>query len=243
MMEEARSGPANGRAFGEIARVASALAHVLDGFDESAWIDATLVPAEMRKLSVSPHFGRSIRAIATRAVTGADFNVSATQFFALAADPRGRLALKLVSAPAEELEQVSLLVAAAILHRAILHTTAKAERQRVRLALGPAAFMLATQEAPVLYAGLMTPDGDNLLLSILSAGADEKDVQRGFVRFGLAALLRLTEAVAPGIERLLERRLPPDLRPSLNGAPPELDCSLFVKLIRRRMPSWSATIG
>ena len=240
---DATGEPTGGVAFAQLAGLASALARPLDRFGDSAWQGATLTPSEMRTLCASPHFGRPVRAVVTRALVGAEFDIPAGRLFALAGQPGGRLALQLVCAPVGELEQAGLLVAAAVLHSAILRTTAKADRQRVRLALGAAAFTVATQEAPVLYPGLAPRGAGTLPAAILSAGADEEEMRRGFVRFGLAALLRLTGTVAPGVERLVERRLPPDLLAPLGGSPPELDCDLIVKLMRRRMPSWSATIG
>jgi hypothetical protein len=242
-MEEAVEGAVDRMAFGHIARLASALARPLDSFDESAWSSASLPAREMRNLSGSRYFGSAVRAVAARAVVGSDFDMPAAMLRAMAGTREGRLALGLVSAPVEEVEQIGLLVAAAILYRAVLHTTAKVERQRVQLALGSTAFVVATQEAPVLYPALAVPEAPEILRLLLSASMDEPQVRRGFVRFGLAQLLPMTGRGAPMIARLVQRHLPPDFHPPLSGPLPDLDRGLIVKLIRRRMPSWSATIG
>ncbi|MGQ3211780.1 MAG: hypothetical protein ACT6U0_04810 [Shinella sp.] len=242
-MEANAEGVADRMAFGHVTRFASALARPFDSFDESAWSSASLPPREMRNLSASPYFGSAVRAVAMRTVVGSDFNLPATTVRAMAGTAEGRLVLGLVSAPVEEIEQIGLLVAAAVLHRAVLHTTVKTERQRVQLALGPTAFVVATQEAPVLYPALAMPEAPDILRALLPASMDEPQVRRGFVGFGLAQLLPLAGAGAPMIARLVQRHLPPDFDLSLNGRMPELDRDLIVKLIRRRVPSWSAIIG
>lgn len=242
-MDEGVEGAASRMAFSHIARLASALARPFDNFDESTWSGTSLLPREMRNLSASPHFGRAVRAVATRAVVGSDFDMPASALQAIAGKREGRLALGLVSASVEDVEQIGLLVAAAVLHRAVLHTTAKIERQRVQLALGSAAFVVATQEAPVLYPALAAPEAPDLLRALLSASTDEVQVRHGFVRFGLAQLLHMVGTDAPMIARLVQRHLPPDFHPPLNGPLPELDREPIVKLIRRRMPSWSAIIA
>lgn len=237
-MEEEAGGHTHELAFGHIARLASALARPLESFDESAWRNASLTPRAMRNLSNSPHFGGAVRVLAMRTVVGPDFDMPAATFPAIVDSLEGRFGLRLMSAPVAEIEQVSLLVAAAILHRAVLHTTAKLERQRLQLALGSAAFVVATQEAPVLYPALAATEAPYILRAILSASSDDAQDRRGFVRFGLATLLCGVATAAPQIERLVQRRLPPDLQGPFKFKPPELDFALIDKLIRRRMPVW-----
>jgi hypothetical protein len=240
-MQDVAQGATGDVAFVRIARLASALARPFDSFDESAWSSASLLPRELRALSASAHFGNPVRAVALRTVVGDDFDLPAASLHQFGESWEGRLALWLVSAPLEEIETVGLLIAAALLHRAILHTTAKATRQRVQLALGSAAFVVATQEAPVLYPALAASEAPDILRSLLLA--DDAKVQRGFVRFGVGALLHRAATTAPQLAQLIQNRLPPDLQAPVAGTLPDLDRGLIVKLIGRRMPSWSATIG
>lgn len=228
-------------AFAHMARLAAALARPFATFDRSAHALGPLSPAEVSALAREPSFARPVERAAAAAAVGTDFAPSRVQALQLGGSAEGRLAILLVSEPVALVEEVALLCAAASMQRQVLSMTGKVERQRIRAALGPVAYQLATQEAPTLYPGLAAFADQDRFRAAMAEVTDEA-ARRCLIDAGLDLLLRIVAPAAPGIAALVARRLAGGhARAPDNRTPVEL--RQFVRLFHRRIPAWSATIG
>jgi len=153
--------------------------------------------------------------------------------------PQGRLAMLVASAPPAEIRQAARIVASAVLHKHVLAATGKEERQRLRLALGTLCFQIATREAPTLHAGLALLDPrDGAAAALLDPDAGNASAALEKAGYGVLAAFLLHEA-SP-LARLFALRHGESPGQPL---PSEQQVSALVKLLRRRMPEWSAIIG
>lgn len=225
-----------------VARLASAFARPLDTVDPAGWGLPGLPPSEIRALARDPHFAR---ALARRACGGSLplGECDAAGIGALAATSEGRLAVLLASRPVGEIEQTALLAAAAALQLHVLRATARAERQRLREALGREPYQVATQEAPTLYADLAKLDVPGSFREMMAADEDAAALRARLLAFGHAVLCRFAAAAAPALSGLVARRLPsaPLAAPFDNHK--SIDLKQLSKLICRRMPGWADIIG
>lgn len=243
-MDEVEISADPARALGTTARLAAAFARPFRTFDETSFGFGSLSPAEIRAFERDPSFTRPIeRALAARMLE-TEFALSADEARKLDCSPEGRLAVLIASDPHERVEEAALLCAAAAMQQYILRIVEKPARQRMRQALGPAAFQVATQEAPVLYPGFAVLGSSRLLADVLSEDEDADAARRRFVNYGLGFLLRIVAKAAPSLISVLTTKRFPHGAPSHKPEKiDEVQTTQFIKLIHRRMPAWSAIIG
>ncbi|MEJ1160534.1 hypothetical protein [Prosthecomicrobium sp. N25] len=160
------------------------------------------------------------------------------------AAPATRAAILLVTADGQSLAGAARALAAAVLHRRIAGMVLKAERSRAAAILGEAGFAVAVHEAPVLHAGLGALAGS---ADVLAGDPADPETSARMDRYGLACVGRYVEAVEPELLPLLLLRV----RPASGYDPERLGIAAManthveqvVRLMRRRRPAWSDTIG
>lgn len=195
----------------------------------------------MRRIGADPAFAGPLRRAVAARLVGAAPSLMPADVEALAQSPDGRFAIFMLVAPLDRVEEAALLATAAAMQRDILARTDKAERARLRAALGPDAYQVATREAPVLYANLAALTDASRFRAAMAPDIDGAATRRDFVAFGLALLLRAIAHV-PLLPDLVARRLPVS-RPPANREDRAGDLDKLMKLIDRRMPTWPAIIG
>jgi hypothetical protein len=229
-----------------VAQLAGVFVRPLDAFDEHAGGLHPFTAAETRAIAAHPSF----RAPVNRAVTGAmqlsEIVLGSEQLRRLPTDVRLRCAVLLVSQAMDLVRGAAIAVAAAVLHRRVLKLTLKADLERIRDVFGPEGFEIATREAPLLHAVLADLDTEP------SAGVFDPSVtadegRRKVLDSGLDVLCRFVSATEPGLSTLMTHRCLSDLdwqtRRYNAGPLGAAHAEHIVRLIRRRVPSWSAIIG
>lgn len=172
---------------------------------------------------------------------GDRFTISPEQVRRLSDTPTGRLLILMLTEPEDEVERAALLVSGAVLYRPVLQTTAKLQRERLRLAMGAEAFQVATLEASMLYPSLCAYASDELLALILS---QEQDAARSaLVDFGLALLAAATSSVSKPLARLALERSPVNTTAKRLKRFSSNDVQLVIRLLQRRMSPWVAFIA
>ena len=229
---------ADPRAFELVARLAAALANPFSIVPSVAGALPGLPEDALRKLASSAHFGRPLRRAAARAL---DFDALAfgADFCECLTEPAARLCVGLAIEPIETVRAAALDLAVAILHRRILMLVLKSDRAKLRAAIGEDALLLATQEAPLRYAGLASLDRFSDFEPLLRDG-DEQAIRDRLCAFGMQALSRFIDANAPALFDLFKKRAAGhDCASGLIG---DSQCDQILKLFRRRASSWSAFI-
>lgn len=204
-------------------------------------IFSDLSAEDARRLAAVPAF-RAPLARAGLAAAGAGLSQRPAAFFAhAAATEMGRLCILLLSVSDETFEDACLLCAAAVRQHDILRATGKAARKRLQTALGATAYRVATQEAPMLYAGLSALASAGGLDAILAETPDDDALRDALAAAGSAVLTGFAAAVAPEFAQLMacRRPEPPDRVPE----PDRIALGQILKLVSRRGPSWPATIN
>ncbi len=196
---------------------------------------------DVRRLAAIPAFRTPLARVGL-AAAGVGLSELPAAFFAdAAATDTGRLCILLLSVSDEVFEDACLLCAAAVWQRDILKATGKATRKRLQAALGPAAYRVATQEAPTLYPGLSALAHAGEFDAILAATPDDGALRDAFAAAGSAALAGLAAAVAPEFAKLMACRRPEP--PDRIVEPDRAALGHLLKLVSRRGPSWPATIN
>lgn len=229
-------------ALGPIARLAAAAARPFATLDAASLGFGPLSPADMRAMASDPAFGRPIERAVLARDGGFSRDLTLGEAASLATTGRGRLAISLVGARFERLEEAALVCAAAAMQRQVLSAAGKQDRQRLRSTFGPEAYEVATREAPMLYGALSTLGDARRLEEAMAADGDDES-RRLLVEFGLAVLRQVVAAAAPCLEALMAARLPSVARTLKVGEVDETTLRQFIKLIHRRFPQWSATIA
>jgi len=157
----------------------------------------------------------------------------------LARSPAGRLAILLVSEPVEAVERASLLVCAAAFHRQVLSTTALQHRELLRMALGREACQVAVNEAPVLYPELGACADEGLFSAALAKPPETARVM--FTHFGHGLLASAAAVASRWLAGLSLKRLPAAKAARKPRLSPD-ERELLLRLLERRMPSWSLLI-
>ncbi|MBB3950323.1 hypothetical protein [Aureimonas jatrophae] len=241
--EELQAGPwgderTQARLFHFGCRLAASLAHPLDDADPLPGYWGPMAGVDVLALARHPDFAAPLaHAVARRrAVPGLD----GARLAHVAHRAGGRFALLIATAPRAEVAEVSRLVSAAVWHRRILRLALRADRARVRTLLGAENYNAATQEVPTLHPSLAFLDAGDPFWD-RACGPDEADGARAVVEHGSGILLACTRNADPALAALAAARhgLDLDLAPPL----PEALEQHLVKLVRRRVPSWSALIG
>jgi hypothetical protein len=229
-------------ALGPIARLAAAASHPFATLDGAGLGFGPLSPADMRALAGDPAFGRPIERAVMARDGGVSRDLSREEAVSLATTAKGRLAILLVGARFERLEEAALVCAAAVMQRHVLSAAGKQDRQRLRSAFGPDAYEVATREAPMLYSALSAL-GDARRIEEATAAGEAGETRRRMVEFGLAILRQVVAAAAPCLEVMMAARLPAGARALRVAEADETTLRQFIKLIHRRFPQWSATIA
>lgn len=161
--------------------------------------------------------------------------------------PSHQLVIPLMTAPIASLQRVGLALAAAILSGRVSGLILKSDRAQARAALGDAGFQIAVEEAPFMYGALAEIDlkapGTGLMPNDGTSGSSAIEI----LRFARASLGRLCDALVPALTELLALRFPVDPafddRARMLGpfSPKQID--LAVRMIKRKEPSWLASIG
>lgn len=228
------------------ARLAATFADPLSSFADRMWAPQEQTPGSLTREALHqlvdiPAFSRPLRQwamarAARRCMPHGRLNRESIGRLRQSAE--GRLAVSVASAPFPTLERASLLLGATAMQRQILRTTAKKERQRLQSALGEAVHDCVVREAPIFDAGLADA-GDDLRFRAIMEQPDDEAVRRGFVRFGLGLFVGFVDGCAPELGDMLSCRLPPEVE----SRGTKVDPRHVVRLVRRRMREWSASIA
>lgn len=241
--EELLAGPwgderAQARLFHFGCRLAASLARPFDDADPLPGYWGPVAGVDVAALARHPDFAAPLaQAVARhRAVPGLD----ASRLAHVSHRAGGRLALLIATAARGDLAEVARLVSAAVWHRRILRLALRAERARIRTLLGLENYNAATQEVPTLHPSLAFLDAGDPYWD-RARGPDEADGARAVVEHGSGILLACARNADPALGAMAAVRHGLDL----DAAPPLPEAleQHLVKLVRRRVPSWSALIG
>src|SRR5690606_2013212 len=130
-----------------LARLAAALSQPFSTFPESRFDPSPLSRKQVEALSDHPSFREPLERLFRAQLTGKRFRISRNQATRMPRSRAGRLAILLMTEPLGEVERAALLVAGAALHRRVLDSASKSQREHLRGALGSEAFHVATLEA------------------------------------------------------------------------------------------------
>ncbi|MFC0217407.1 hypothetical protein ACFFJ7_03250 [Pseudochelatococcus lubricantis] len=238
--------------FAIAARIAAAIARPL-GATRVAVGDFTgsgpISVAGMSVIARHASFGAALNRAAARLSKLEEIAIDTGHLRQLGRSSASSLSLTLATDDPAVVAQASLLVGAAILHRHFLSCTLKSEREALRGILGNDFYLVATREAPVLYAPLAGLAGGSLSIDASIATDDERarDIGRRITATGHATLCLLVERTEPFLAPLFAIRNPPPPDGG-NGAgvvAPLTDqhCAHIVKLLQRRFPPWSPIVG
>lgn len=232
--------PASQGAWRLAAVLAEALAHPLATFHPAQIRLAPLSDEVLVGAAVVPHFSGPLNRAASRQLGLADLPLGADFFDRLATRPLTRLAVLLVVEPIASIAAAALLVAGAVMHRSLVAVVLGSQRARLRAALGDAAFDVATREALLLHAPLVAAAGREPLPGL----DDEAALRDGLVERGTRALHGAVASSEPALADLLVRRFRPGWPGVAQAEPFTADIvDHLLKLLRRRMPAWAASIA
>jgi len=219
-------------------RLAAAMAHPLEDADPLPGFWDGVAGVDVLAVARHPDFAAPLgRALARRSAGALPNGLRLPQVVSRAA---GRLAILVATVPRAQLDEVARLVSAAVWHRRILRLALRGERARVRAVLGSENYAMATQEVPTLHPSLAFLDaGDPFWERV--CGPDEADGGRAVVEHGAGILLGVALRADPALGELAARRHGLDL----DTAAPLTEAleQHLLKLLRRRVPSWSALIA
>lgn len=227
-----------------VGALASVIARPLDHLDPSA-IDLPPIPgADLSRLGAHPAFRTPFNRALSRDLRLGEAPLDAAFVARLSSSPHVRLSALVATQPLARVREAALLLAAVILHRRVIGLVLRTDRDRVRVALGEAGFVVAVQEAPLLHPQLAELDIGAAGATALAPGLDPEVARTRLTGVGLRALSRFVAAQAPALRTLFEHRTPPAPGGKTSeGAFSEGICEHVVKLMRRRMDGWTAIIG
>ncbi|MBC8130272.1 MAG: hypothetical protein H7Y08_08115 [Rhizobiaceae bacterium] len=230
-------------AFANAVHLAAAIARPLHYLRPDAMQLGPFAPAEVVALLGQPAFKRFVEGALLREARIRDLDLKPADIATLSSDGGGRLTMLLLRETHAQLETAALVSASAALQRQVLQLTHKIDRHRMRDILGAANHSMATQEAPNLHPTLAVLGSDRVLSDAMADTASLDVGRRIVVDYGLRLLQAYVRTVRPAFSALMEARLPASA--GAMTVPPEASASLadLRKLLRRRMPAWSAIIG
>jgi hypothetical protein len=236
---------AEARAARLAAQLSAAIARPLDHFDPSAFYLPPLSSEALAALAVHPAFRPGLERALSRELRLGETAIDGAFLARLAERPATRLAVLVASQPMARVREAGVVLAAAALHPAVVGLVLKVDRARVAAVFGEPAFLMATQEAPLLHAALADLAAGIDPAPILGPGRDPAAARERLAGLGLAILARVVEVVEPALAALVQGRLPPAVAEEAARLPPPAPerCEQVVKLLRRRIEAWSATIG
>lgn len=232
-------------AAGTARRLAAALAQVLArplaAFDPGHFQLGPLPGSALARAAAAPHFAAPLNRAVARELGVAELPLGADFLDRLAARPRARLAVLLVTEPFAVVASAALHVTAAVLHRPVVAVVLGTQRAKLRSAFGDGPFEVATREALLLHAPLVSAAGTESL----GALDDEGALRDALLRRGTRALRETADFAEPALGRLFALRFPPGWFDAGDASPPLTDerSDHVVKLLRRRMPAWAASIA
>lgn len=222
------------------AALAGALARPVDTFDPGHLQLGPLGGAALVRAAAAPHFTAPLNRAVARELGFADLPLDDGFLGRLGSRPRTRLAALLVTEPLPAVAGAALLIASAVLHRPIVAVVMGAQRALLRAALGEVPFEVATREALLLHAPLVAPAGEETLGDL----SDETALREGLLRRGARFLREAADHAEPALAGLFARRFPPGTLDAAPGRPlAEQSIDHALKLLRRRMPAWAASIA
>jgi hypothetical protein len=238
---------ADGRQLRLAVRIAMLLKRPIGFVDDAHCRIAALEPAQIRAIAAHPAFHAPINRAVADHIGVAAAEIDSELPSRLAALPRSRLAVVMLTAPMEEVRQVAWMLAAAVLSRPIRGLVLKTDRELAREILGAEGFDVATHEAPVLHPALCELDARSGKAVLFAADGDPAGTRERIMGFGLQIAGRFLDASEPALANVFALRLPPSANYSERdrSVKPfnEVHCQQVVKFIRRRQPSWSAITG
>lgn len=221
--------------------LAQALARPIATFDAAHLQLGPLSGGTLARAAAAPAFAGPLNRAVSRQLGLAGLQLGPDFPDRLRARPGTRLATLLVTEPLAAVASAALLLAAAVLHRPVVAVVLGAPRARLRAALGEAAFEVATREALLLHAPLVAPPGQEALGDL----SDEAALRGTLLRRGLHVLHEAADAVEPALGGIFARRFAPQVFDERTPAraPSEERLDHVLKLLRRRMPPWAASIA
>jgi hypothetical protein len=202
-----------------------------------------LGPVPLAGLARFPAFLRPLEKALAAARRPADgFTLSAEAIHAALNTAEGRLGVLLAAEPLPAVRRAALHCAAAAMQKQILGVVQKAERQRLRAAIGAENHLVATQEAPTLFPALAGLGSDAVFREALGLEGEAALAER-LADHGLSLLHGLLALRQPAFAKLFAARLPQRAKAGAASADVAPHARQLVKFIRRRMPGWSDIIG
>lgn len=202
---------------------------------------APMSAAAVGKIADRPAFAEPFNRLLMKSLSYNNLPFSSSIFERLENNPRTRLSTLIVTGSTDIVLSASLILATAILHKKITNLMLKTDRQRAVNILGEDAFLLATQEAPMLHAHLATLDKTGSRLNFHS-DADEDALRDKVLTLGIQAICGYVDACEPSLLPLFMDRFSREIElEERYRAVKELDplhCDQVLKLFRRRLRSW-----
>jgi hypothetical protein len=228
-------------------RIARLLLRPSDFVDESRLRVGAFGPPEVKRMVANPAFRAPVNRVLATALGFRDVDVGRDVLARLTSSPSSRLALLIVTEPMELVARAAATVAAAVLSKRVLRTVLKTDRFRIKEILGEQEFHVATHEAPLLHQALGELDLDAAGAGGLAPEGEVAERHAQFIAFGHCVLGRFLDSSEPVYGTFFAQRLPADVgyerRDRWVGSLGANHCGHVVKLVRRRLQTWSAIIG
>lgn len=235
------------RSFILSARLAAAILRPAGIVDPGPDFLAPLTPQQVRAAAALPGFMPAVNRALRRDIGLTQLNLPRDLSQRLSERSASRLAVLLVVEPLALLQRAAAIVGATILHRQIVSLMMKDQRAAARAAMGEEAFVVATQEAPMLNAGLAVLDKGGWRIDSLAGQGSVEAAKARFEACCGEALCRFVETAEPSLLGFFACRLPArakaDDKSRLIAGMNDGHCAQIVKLLRRRLPEWADFIG
>jgi hypothetical protein len=227
-------------------RIANFLSRPIDYIDEAYCGIASFEPAQVKTIASHRAFRHPLNHAVAETIGFTNVKVDKEMMSRLFTSPSSSLAAVITTAPMAEVTQIAWILAPVVLSKRIRALVLKADREVAREAFGTEGFDIATHEAPVLHPALCELDGRPANEPVFSSESDSAAHQTQILEFGLKIVGRFLDASEPVLSELFARRLPPSVnyseRNEVVSAFGDIHREQFLKLIRRRQPSWAAII-
>jgi hypothetical protein len=228
-------------------RIARVLLRPSDFVDESRLQLGAFGPPEVKRMVANPAFRAPVNRVLAAALGFRDVDVGCDALARLSSSPSSRLALLIVTEPMDLVARAAATLAAAVLSKRVLQSVLRTDRFRTKEILGEQEFHVATHEAPLLHQPLVELDLGAADAGGLAREGEVAERRAQFIAFGHCVLGRFLDSSEPIYGEFFAQRLPADVgyaqRGRWVGSLGKNHCGHVVKLVRRRLLTWSATIG
>ncbi len=201
--------------------------------------------SEIKLIAQNEYFRRPLNRAFNQKLGLDRFTVSVELLDRLDREVKTRLAVLMSCAANETCDRAARQLAAAMLHKRILQVVLKPRRELVRSVIGDEPYNTAIREASMLYAPLAMLDNGSSNRWLEDGHEDTAQAAAEFLAIGHRAMYGFVTSVEPELGPLFALRLASEADAGTGLSSTGFDdilCGHVLKLMRRKVPEWSAFI-